>query len=626
MSTSRRPALSRRAITRIILPALAGLAAAAPADAATLAAPAASSFRDSIGVQLHVDFQGYAYQADTTPNLVKAVRNLGVRHVRDRVCMDKPEVCAKVVEKLKAVGSAYEGAGPDVDLIVGVMPNVDAPRDRAERDAVIAAGLRQVRDAPYAADVAGIEMVNEPDLLKEGDWATQTVEDAKTLHRLLAEPEFASLRDIPLLAPALGRQTATPALLKAGWTQDLADIPNMHPYPATYTVPETALDLACDGPLTVLDCAKSMALHPTESYATESGYSTAGTILVSDWVSQRAQATYTLRLLLNNFREGVERTYLYELVDLLPAPTFRNHGYGLMKARLNPDGKTFRIGSPKLAYLAIQRMNAVIGDLGAPAKPGVIDVDLADAVTGAAIPADQLDRVVLRRADGTYVLAVWQRAKAFSFLDYKPRDLTVPARPVRVSLDGSQGDWEARWSVPATSSTTVPLGSGARFELPVTDDVTLIELTPPAALRGPVDPVPSPTPTPTPIPEPTPDPDDPVEFPEPTATPAPSVPIAERPAEAPAPTAPRTDEPRPAVESQTRAPAAQLPARDPAAAAREKANRRERARIRASRAYAACLDRLVAQAQRRKRAGNARPRPSRPTQEMREQCDRSLAR
>lgn len=607
MSNSPRPAFSRRAITRIVLPALLGLACTTtPALAEDVRAPAASSFRDSIGVQLHTDFQGYAYQADTTANLVSAVDGLGVRHVRDRVCMDKPDVCAKVYDKLTAVGSGRL-TGTDVDLIIGVMPNVDAPSDRAERDAVIEAGLRQVRDAPYADHIAGLEMVNEPDLLKVGDWATQTVEDARTLHRLLAKPEFASIRDLPLLAPALGRQNMTPALLKAGWTPDLADIPNMHPYPATYTVPETALDLKCDGELTVLDCAKAMASHPTESYATESGYSTAGTIFVSDWVTQRAQATYTLRLLLSNFAEGVERTYLYELVDLLPTPTFRNHGYGLMTSRLNPDGKTFRIGSPKLAYLALQRMNAIVGDLEARARPGTLDLTITDPATGAAIPDDQVERVALRRADGTYVLAIWQRAQSFSFLDYKPRDLTVPARAVQVSLDASAGDWQARSYVPAISGAATSDRSATEFTFSVNDDVTLIDLTPPEALRGPLEPEPTPSPEPVATPAP---------VPQQEAAPAPEV----------APTAPRIDEPRPAVGSQTGAPKAQPPVRAPSAAARERANRRERARIRASRAYAACLDRLVAQAQRRKRAGSARPRPTRPTQEMREQCDRSLAR
>jgi hypothetical protein len=613
MSKSTRPAFSRRAITRIVLPALVSLASSsAPALAGQVSAPAASSFRDSIGVQLHTDFQGFAAQADLTERVTGAVTNLGVRHVRDRVCMDKPDVCALAYDKLSALGGAYGAGGPRIDLLVGVVPNADAPTLRADRDAAIRKGLEQVRDAPYAANVAALEMVNEPDLLKRGDWAAQTVADAKTVQALLALPEFATLRDLPLLAPPLARQSSTAKLLAAGWTTDLAKVPNLHPYPATYTIPETALDLACDGPLSILSCSKQLAADGSAPIASESGYSTAGTLLVSDWVTQRAQATYELRLLFNNFAAGVERTYLYELVDLLATPTDRNHGYGLMTAKLGSDKKTFRIGSPKLAYLAIQRMNQIIGDLGATARPGSLDLTVTDPTTGAEIPESEIERVALRRADGTYVLALWQRAVSFSFLNYTQRDLTVPPRQVKVSLDGSAGDWSATSYVPTISASATGRYAGASLALPVNDDVTLLELTPPDALRGPVDPQPTATPAPTPTPTPT-------ATPAPTPTPAPTV--------APTPTtAPSTGGLHPGEGSQTGAPGAQPPVRDQAAAARERANRLARARMRASRAYAACLYRQVVQALRRKRAGTVRLRHLRPTKEMREQCDRSLAR
>ncbi|MBO9533419.1 MAG: hypothetical protein J7513_10640 [Solirubrobacteraceae bacterium] len=625
MSTSQRLAMFRgRAITRIALPAVLALCTGAgfatgAARAAEVSAPSASSFRDSIGVQLHTDFQGYAYQADTAERLAGVVADLGVRHVRDRVCMDDdPAKCALAFRNLAAVAGSRGPGKPRTDLIMGVVPNVDAPVPRADRDTVIRRGLEQIRDSSYVGDVKGLELVNEPDLLKKGDWATQTIEDAKTVRRLLAEPAFASIAHIPVLAPALGRQSATPVLIGAGWTRDLADVPNLHPYPATYAIPETALDLPC-GPWTILDCSRQLA-GDAPAMATESGYSTAGNVLVADWVTQRAQATYELRLLLNNFTEGVERTYLYELVDLLPAPTFRNHGYGLMTSKTGPDGKTFRIGSPKLAYLAVQRMTSMIGDLGAKVRPGSIDLTVTDATTGAEIPESEIERVALRRADGTFVLAMWQRAQSFSFLNYTPKDLTVPPREVKVSLDGSAGDWTGTSYVPALSATATGQYSGSELTLPVDDDVTLVSLTPPDAIRGPVE-TPEPTPSPTPTPTPT---------PVPTAAPAPTPGEASTPAPAAgtpaATTAPSSAAPRPEGASRTATPAAQLPARDRVAAAREKANRRARARIRASRAYAACLDRLVAQAQRRTRAGSARLRPSRPTREMRARCDRSLGR
>ncbi len=128
-----------------------------------------------------------------------------------------------------------------------------------------------------------------------------------------------------------------------------------------------------------------------------------------------------------------------------------------MTAKNGPDGQTYRIGSPKLAYLALQRMNDVIGDLGSPARPGTLDLELTDPPTGAPLSEGAVERVVLRRADGSYVLALWQRAQSFSFLNFAPRDLFVAPRAVEVRLDGSVGDWDATTYVPAVAAN--PTGS-----------------------------------------------------------------------------------------------------------------------------------------------------------------------
>ncbi len=609
-----------RTVAKAVLAAtvLAVSVAPAPASAELLDAPAASTYRDSVGVQTHLDFAGYAYAEEPIENLQAALRDLGVRHVRDHACLDTEQVCAKVRTRLAQIGNDTYPGGTRVGLMINVMPISSKPVLRADRDADIERALRGVRDSPLADLAEGIEMVNEPDLQSK-NWAPQTVADATTLNRLLAQPEFASLRDIPVLAPALGRQSQTAALAAAGWKPELADVPNMHPYPAIWSTPEEGLNSACDPGRTIVDCAVSLAPADT-AIATESGYSTAGSVLTPDWVSQRAQAIYNVRVLLNNFKAGVPRTYLYELVDLSATPTDRNHGYGLMKARAGKAPGLLRMAGPKVAYQAVSRLNSVIGDLGAAARPGKLDVSLADALTGETLGEDTLQRLVLRRADGSYVLALWRPEKSASWkpeawprIDFNYNELTVLPKAVRVSLDGTAGTWSAKQFVPTLSaSPLLSYANTTNFVVPVNDEVTLLDLTPPAALREPVD-APATPPTPQ-IPG--------ITLPDPATPAAPASPSAPA---APA-TAPRTDAPRPAAASQTGAPAAQLPARAQADVAREKANRRARARTRARRAYDACLRRQVAQAQRRKPAARARLRPARPTKEMRARCDRLLGR
>ncbi len=585
----------------------------APAGAATVQAPSAAAFRDSQGVATHFDFDGYAYAEEPIEALQSALRGVGIRHIRDHSCLDLEPVCLTVRNRIGQMADTFAPTGPKVGVMVIAAPLVGKPTIRAERDAEIARSLRGIRDSPLAAMAEGIEMVNEPDY-KGGNWAAQTLADAQTFKRLLATDEFASLRSIPLIAPALGKMTTTPDLLAAGWTKDLAGVSNMHPYPMPYDTPEvTGIANICDAATgrTVAQCAVDLA-QSDRAIATESGYSSAGTALVADWVSQKAQASYTTRMLLHNFKSGVPRTYLYELINLSSQQTDRNHGYGLLAARSS--GGVQRLGGPKLVYLALQNLNERIGDLGAKALPGSIDLTITDPATGAEVPETTAEKVVLRRSDGKFILAVWQPAKVWRHVNYTPQNLTVPVKTIKVSLDGSQGGWNVKRFniVPSPAEADdfqQEYTNTSSVEFGINGDVTLLELTPPAPLTGPVaDPGEQPGTT---VPENT----------------IPGTTIVEPAKPKPTPvTAPSTDAPRPAEASQTAAQAGQTPGRAQAASARERANRLARARSRARRAYSACLDRQVSKAQRRKRASSARPRPSRPTKEMRARCGRWLAR
>jgi hypothetical protein len=619
MSQTARSAGARAVITVALATVALGIAGTSGALAETVQAPSAAAYRDSVGVQTHFDFYGYAYDEEPIATIQSAIRTLGVDHVRDTACLNVDAICAGVRNKLGQLSDAYGATGPKVGVMVLAAPIVDKTNNRAVRDAAIERSLIAIRDSPLASVAEGIEMVNEPDYAG-AVWAKETVDDAKTFDRLLAQPQFESIRHIPLIAPALGMQSRTPELVAAGWKTDMADVSNVHAYPATYSTPEaTGIATPCDKTQTVLACAGSLAPSP-KTLATESGYSTAGTVLVSDWVSQRAQATYTLRLLLNNFNAGVPRTYLYELIDLSGTPIDRNHGYGLMSARVGPNS-TVRLGGPKLAYTALSRMQSEIGDLGAAARPGSLDLTITDATTGETLGSDQIQKTVLRRADGTFALALWQPEPAWRHANYKYADLYVPPRPIKVTLDGSQGTWSATRYAPTVSGDPQEhWDATSKIDVAVNDDVTILDLTPPAALRGPVVPPGDEQPGTT-VPE--------TSIPGTTLVEAPT-PAAGTTTDSAAAqagvTAPSSDAPRPAAASRTAGQADPTRVRAQADVAREKANRIARARSRAHRAYAACLARQVARAPRRMRQGTALPRPSRPTKEMRARCGRLLGR
>ncbi len=225
-------------------------------------------------------------------------RALGVRHLRDDTCfLEEPE-CVRVRSRLGALRDALGPGGPPVDLVANFTRELAAVSDRPTRDADIARALNAAARPPLVGMLAALEPVNEPDLKQTTNWAAATLADHATATRLLGSRQLAALRGVPLLSPAVGHAKNTPTLLAGGWNRGRAAIGNFHPYPPVWGLPEQALDTTC-GSGDALACATSLG-SAAAPWATEAGYSTSGSPLSTNWVSERAQAVYLPRLLLEN--------------------------------------------------------------------------------------------------------------------------------------------------------------------------------------------------------------------------------------------------------------------------------------------------------------------------------------
>ena len=79
-------------------------------------------------------------------------------------------------------------------------------------------------------------------------------------------------------------------------------------------------------------------------WATEAGYHNA--VNARDGqppVSERAGAIYTLRTVLEHFKAGIDRTYLYEAVDFWPTGRRKpNWNFGLLRNDMSPSRPTPR--------------------------------------------------------------------------------------------------------------------------------------------------------------------------------------------------------------------------------------------------------------------------------------------
>jgi hypothetical protein len=351
-----------------------------PATTTGLPARPASAFVDSIGVNVHLSYYDTAYgQFDRWSS---ALRDLGVRHVRDGLVFDQPQY-ADELRRLAADGVR-------ATLIVG-------DTNRPARDAVgLAAG-------PLRPAVEALEGPNEIDATG-GDWkgVLQTF-----MPQLRQAMRSSPLKDLPLLGPSFvqhGGRTAAQDLA-ANW-----DVDNVHPYPGGQ---EPSANLEPE--------ITAIARPGRPIMATETGYHDALNATVGQPpVPEDVAAAYVPRLYLEYFASGVRRTFLYELLDEKPDPALGapEQHFGLLRSDL----------TPKPAFSALRDLIRVVRT-----SPGPGDAPRVTVSGGSDVRT-----LLLRRAGGSCVLLLWRRAPLW---DQNARKrLPVDDVTVRVRFAGHARD------------------------------------------------------------------------------------------------------------------------------------------------------------------------------------------
>jgi hypothetical protein len=169
-------------------------------------------------------------------------------------------------------------------------------------------------------------------------------------------------------------------------------------------------------------------------------------------VGEITQAKYVVRTFLEHHRRRVVRTYGTHLFDRSAEP--RSYGKGMGLARHD--------GARKPSFEALARMIRLFGDPGPEATPSVVRIE-------ASAPPPHLERAVFRRRDGTLLLALWLAVASGS------EELTGT---VRLRLPpGVRARAIHRLVAPETEPASVE--AGRLLEAPVSDDVTVLELSSP---------------------------------------------------------------------------------------------------------------------------------------------------
>jgi CARDB len=132
-------------------------------------------------------------------------------------------------------------------------------------------------------------------------------------------------------------------------------------------------------------------------------------------VTEAAQAKLTLAFLLDEYAQGVTRTYLWQLVDEYSDPqgTDIEQHYGLFR----------NDGSAKPVATALHNMNAILADTGTLSNPGTLSYALAN------LPATG-HKLVFQRSDGVFIVALWNNISIWDNTAYRER----PETPSWVTL------------------------------------------------------------------------------------------------------------------------------------------------------------------------------------------------
>ncbi len=425
-----------------------------------LQAGSSDAFVDSIGANTDFEYQD-VYNATAAPYLKAS----GIRHVRDGA-NNYPAVLTNWAKSGVGVDAGWPGLyynGP----VSGwpVQPTTFANMMTS-----------------YGVPLDAFEGTNESNASCGGaaNWTTTTRAQTTNLWNY---DQANGLNMLPLLSPSYGNCAGLAALytdaISMGSLAAVSTYGNLHSYPGPHW-PE-------QGCMTSPQCAGSSYYYlgvsnienPGEPvYVTETGYeSQTGGCQFS--VGSVGQERYLLRTLLNNWDDGVKRTYLFSFIDDYAA----DHCY----AGMITDSYV-----TKPSYNAIKNLIATLTDPGPAYTPATVNYALGGSLAN-------VNSTLLQKRSGTYELILWQGVAS---VDGNASPLKVTPQTVTLQLAAAPSVISAQTFTDTGALVSVPVTvSGSTASVPV-NDIPVIESFVPSVSASPT-PSPAPSSSPTSVPSPT---------------------------------------------------------------------------------------------------------------------------
>jgi hypothetical protein len=392
------------------------------ASASSVTPSFADAFVDSVGVDTHFNYGQSSYRSSYAA-IRDALVASGIRHIRDGgYGYSNPFALAELGE----AGIKHSASFP---------VNVTA--------AQITTTLEGLGYGPY---VDFVEPQNEYDEASNGDpnWATEIVDEQHLLYSTIrSNPAFAS---VAVLGPSFGHPTDASVI---GPLDAYEDAGNEHDYPCNDN-PGTTLGAGI-APITALLRASTLT---KPIWTTEVGYADN----LTNWecaASDETIAKFDPRTIAERWLAGEPHTYFYQFADM--APDLNYDSMGLVT----------QTGKAKPQYTAIRSMLTLLSDRGTQPK-------LAPLTYGIAGDTSNLHQLLLQKRDGSYYLMLWLEVPGWNAKTSS--EMRAPAQTVSLTLaslptNAARYAYKSDWTL-----TEATLPKSKTLTIPVNDAITFVHL------------------------------------------------------------------------------------------------------------------------------------------------------
>ncbi len=364
----------------------------------------AEDFTQAIGVVTHLGWWDTAWGsgdgtwAGDEAKVQAELAYLGIVHVRDGA------PAAYVQSELEALASA----GIRFDLAQATPDNnmVDTAADVADMHALESAnpGSIEFYEGANEYNITAYTLAGRP---SEGDLSWGAADDLAGRQALKGDPLLVKA-GIQLVAASTAEVDSTPVL-----PVGLVDATNWHVYSGNGTNLQLQNNM-------LSGIAAARATDPSKPVlVTETGSASTPASAAANFAAAgdaATQAIVDVNAILDGFKDGAARTYVYVLMDAAPPNADLENNFGLFRAD----------GTPKAAATSIHNLLDILADPGAGSlSTGSLPLNLSGLPSTAS-------SLLLQKSSGAYDLLVWNGNAQLR--DDNDAPVQVPVSAVSVNL------------------------------------------------------------------------------------------------------------------------------------------------------------------------------------------------